>query len=450
MNATSVAERVVVGSERDAQVASQVGLHLLGLIADRTGLSGQYSRAMPEGMRRPGHDRGRLMAQMAVMLAGGGECVSDVGALRDQPELFGDVAADATYWRVISSIDEATLEALRQARATAREEIWARRGAPEEIVLDPDATLVEIHSENKEQASPHYKRGFGFHPMLCFLDATGEALSGILRPGNAAANSGADQLRWWTWPSPSSPRSGAAATSQATTPPRSHPILVRTDTAGAVHEFVGGLVERNRRFSVGARVSDDLDHAIASVPEDAGRPAVDASGETRRGAFVAELPLDLGAWPGGTRATCRKERPHPGAQLRLWDHNGWRHQVILTNQEGDPVTLEARHRAHADVENRVKTLTDCGVGGMPFSSFSANQAWTELCLAASDLLAWLKMIGLRGELARAEPKRLRYRLLHVAARIVRRARRVVLRLPALWPWADHLAHAYQRVAALSP
>ena len=87
---------------------------------------------------------------------------------------------------------------------------------------------------------------------------------------------------------------------------------------------------------------------------------------------------------------------------------------------------------------------------MPFSSFSANQAWTELCLAASDLLAWLKMIGLRGELARAEPKRLRYRLLHVAARIVRRARRVVLRLPALWPWADHLAHAYQRVAALSP
>ena len=108
---------------------------------------------------------------------------------------------------------------------------------------------------------------------------------------------------------------------------------MRTDTAGAVHEFVGGLVERNRRFSVGARVSDDLDHAIASVPEDAGRPAVDASGETRRGAFVAELPLDLGAWPQGTRAICRKERPHPGAQLRLW--------VGVLNRE---VLLEAGKR----------------------------------------------------------------------------------------------------------
>lgn len=325
----------------------------------------------------------------------------------------------------------------------------AAGGAPEQVVLDVDASLVEIHSEHKEGATSHYKGGFGFHPMLCFLDATGEALAGMLRPGNAAANSGADQLAvvddaiaqlpapWQAGHHPGEPAEAVV-----------HPVLVRADTAGAVRGFIEGLVARNCEFSVGGRVSATLDAAIAGVSDKAWVPARDANGKDRRGAQVVELDVSLEGWPPGTRAICRRERPHPGAQLRLWDHDGWRHQVVVTNSEGDLVP-ELRHRRHAEVENRIRNLKDCGLERMPFSAFAANAAWMELVLTAADLLAWCQGICLDGDLARAEPRTLRYRLLHTAGRLVHRSRQVLLRLPEHWPWAKDLAVAYQRLALLN-
>ncbi len=428
-----------------------VGAHLLGEIADRTGLSCGYSTAVPwTGERAPGQDRGRLFAQVAVMLAAGGRSVADMAALRDQPELFGDVASDATIWRAVHQVDDAVLDALRAARAKAREAAWAAGGAPEEVVLDVDASLVEIHSENKQRASSHYKGGFGFHPMLCFLDATGEALAGHLRPGNAAANSGADQLAVvdaaiaqlpHAWQAGHHPDDGADTVE--------HPVLVRADTAGAVRGFIDGLVARNCEFSVGGRVCASLDAAISAVAPDAWVAARDANGTPRRGAQVAELDVTLDHWPSGTRAICRREKPHPGAQLRLWDHDGLRHQVVLTNSQGDLVDLELRHRRHAEVENCIRNLKDCGLERMPFTAFTANAAWMELVLTAADLLAWCQRICLAGELARAEPRTLRYRLLHTAGRLVHRSRQVLLRLPEHWPWANELAHAYQRLGLLT-
>lgn len=194
VNATRTVERLwVTGGDR--QTVSHAGTHLLGELADRVGLTVGYSAAIPwAGERGFGHDRGRLLGQVAVMLAAGGRCVADMAALRDQPDVFGEVASPATIWRAFDAIDNSVLDALRAARATARAKAWAAGDAPGEVVLDVDASLVEIHSERKQGATPHFKRGFGFHPMFCFLDATGEALAGVLRPGNAAANSGADQL----------------------------------------------------------------------------------------------------------------------------------------------------------------------------------------------------------------------------------------------------------------
>jgi hypothetical protein len=193
VNATNAVERVVVMDD-DRPVVSQVGLHLLGDLADRVGLSSAYSAAVPwAGERAPAHDRGRLLAQVAVMLAGGGECIADMAALRDQPGLFGDVASGPTIWRAVAGIDAAVLDSLRLARAEARAMVWEDATA-DEVVLDVDAALVEVHSANKEGAASSYKGGYGFHPMFCFADATGEALAGLLRPGNANANSGADQL----------------------------------------------------------------------------------------------------------------------------------------------------------------------------------------------------------------------------------------------------------------
>ena len=436
--------------EGDAQAVSLAGMHLLGELADRLGLSSAYSDAVPaSGERAPVHDRGRLLAQVAVMLAGGGVCVSDMAALRDQPVLFGTVASDPTIWRVLNGIDDETLVALRRARGQARARAWGSGGGPADVVLDVDSSLVEIHSENTEHAAAHFKGGYGFHPMLCFLDETGEALAGLLRAGNAAANSGADQLAVVDAAIASMPEQwraghGPGDDAEAVL----HPVLVRADTAGAVASFIAGLVDRNISFSVGARVNDQLSDAIATVSPSAWRPALCPSGDVRPGAWVAELPAVSG-WPEGTRAICRRERPHPGAQLRLWDFDGWRHQVTLTNSAGDAVALELRHRAHADVENRIKAAKDIGLERMPFASFSANAAWMELVLAGCDLLAWLKMLGLDDALARAEPKALRYRLLHVGARVVHRGRAVVLRLPRNWPWANDIAGAYRRLAALT-
>lgn len=435
----------------DRHTASMVGAHLLGEIADRTGLSCGYSAALPwTGERAPGQDRGRLFAQVAVMLAAGGRSVADMAALRDQPELFGDVASGPTIWRALHQVDDVVLGALRSARAKAREVAWAAGGAPDQVVLDVDASLVEIHSENKEGATSHYKRGFGFHPMFCFLDATGEALAGVLRPGNAVANSGADQLAVVDGAIAQLPAQWQAGHHRGELAESvNHPVLVRADTAGAVRGFIEGLVERNCEFSVSGRVSAPLDAAIAAVPETAWVPALDANGTLRRGAHVAELDLTLEGWPPGTRAICRREKPHPGAQLRLWDHDGWRHQVVLTNSEGDLVDLELRHRRHAEVENRIRNLKDCGLERMPFAALAANAAWMELVLTAADLLAWCQQICLDGDLARAEPRTLRYRLLHTAGRLVHRSRQLLLRLPEHWPWAKELAVAYRRLALLN-
>jgi len=436
--------------EGDRQVASQVGLHLLGDLADRAGLSCAYSAAVPwSGERAPGHDRGRLLAQVAVMLAGGGECVADMAALRDQPDLFGEVASAPTIWRALRDVNEEVLEGLRAGRAMARAKVWAAVDVSDEVILDIDAALVDIHSENKEQAASNYKGGFGFHPMFCFADATGEALSGVLRPGNATANSGADQLgvvdlALAQLPEPYRAGHGVGDDAAAVV----HRLVVRADTAGHVASFVAGLVARNVEFSVGARVNDQLSAAIAAVEPGAWTKAINSEGESRHAGEVAELDVVLAGWPVGTRAICRREQPHPGAQLRLWDTDGWRHQVTLTNSGGGAVELELRQRLHARVENSIKALRDSGLDRMPFGRFAANAAWLELVLAGTDLLAWLRLVCLDGDLARAEPKTLRYRLLHAAARIVRRSRRVILRLPAYWPWSAELAGAYRRLAAL--
>jgi hypothetical protein len=391
-----------------------------------------------------------LLGQVAVMLAAGGRCVADMAALRDQPDVFGEVASGATIWRAFDQVDTGVLDSLRAARAQARARAWTAGATPAQVVLDVDASLVEIHSERKQGTTPHFKHGFGFHPMFCVLDATGEALAGVLRPGNAAAISGADQLAVVEMAIAQLPAEHRRGHQPGDEPDSVvHPILVRADSAGAVRSFIDGLVIRNCQFSISARVSNALDTAIAHVADDAWRPAVNSAGEPRRGAQVTELDLTVAGWPEGTRAIVRRERPHPGAQLRLWDHNGMRHQVVLTNQPGNPVELELRHRRHGQVENRIKNLKDCGLERMPFTSFSANAAWMEMVLCAAELLAWTQTLLFSGELAVAEPRTLRYRILHIAARLIRRARRVWLRLPEHWPWTADLLDTYRRLATIA-
>jgi Transposase DDE domain group 1 len=444
-------------------VVSHVGSRLLADLADGIGLTGAFT----DGLRRlrprgTGHDPGRIAVDLAVMLADGGEAIADLALLRDQIEVFGPVASTAAAWRLLADIGPAALTRLRSARAVAREIAWlqaaettggipsARAGGRDlpSLVLDLDATLVTCRSE-KEQAAPTYKRGYGYHPLLCFLDNTGEALAGLLRPGNAGANTAADHIAVLD-----------AALAQI---PDAHrhgtDILIRADSAGGAKVFlahVRALRERGIHtfFSVGCAVTEPIRRAIRALPDHLWHPALEQDGTLRTGAEVAELTgtVDLADHPDCTRIIVRRERPHPGAQLSLFDlDEGMRHQVFLTDTphgEGSLQHLEVRHRAHARVEGRIRCGKNAGLGRFPSRHFAINAAWLELALTAVDLLAWTQVLLLDGELASAEPKKLRYRLLHAAARITRGGRRLYLRISATWPWRDELVRAFARLATL--
>lgn len=193
--------------------------------------------------------------------------------------------------------------------------------------------------------------------------------------------------------------------------------------------------------------------AIAELPDSAWQQAVDGDGEAREGAQVTELTdrLDLSAWPEGTRLIARRERPHPGAQLSVLDHEtGYRHTAFITDQgDEDIAALELRHRRRARVEDAIRVGKETGMRRMPFAAFAHNEAWLEVSLLAQALLRWAARLCLDGELALAEPKRVRQRLLHVAGRLVRSGRRVALRLPRSWPWAEALVAAFARLRALA-
>ena len=421
-------------------VANHVGSVALRELTDVLGLTTALSTVLAQSRRRrSAHDPGKVLRDLVVMLADGGDCVSDLGALRDQPEVFGEVASTSTAWRVVEGISEEDLDGLREARRQARARAWRRGAAPSEIVLDLDATLVLAHSE-KEQAASNYKRGFGFHPVLCYLDESEEALSGILRRGNATANDSADNIEVLELALKQLPKSK-----------RPRRILARTDSSGATHAFLEKLREHGIQFSVGMDFYEAVKEAILNTPEASWLPAITQEGDEREGAGVCELSqLDLSSWPSGTRAICRRERPHPGAQLKFTDHQGFRFQVFVTDQtDANIAVLEARHRGHARVENRIRCAKDTGLRNFPFHDFHANQVWLELVLAAQDLIAFFQRLCLRGQARGWEPKRLRYRLLHTAARLVHTGRRLILKLQRNWQWTLMLYDAFRRLRKLA-
>lgn len=430
---------VEVAADGDGLV-SRAGTALIAGLADRLGVAGEFSVALAGTRQRAGgHDPGRVLADLAVMLADGGDCVADLGALRDQPRLFGTVASGPTAWRTVQRVDAALLDGLRDARARVRGRAWAAGGGPERVILDFDSHLVTSHSE-KQGAAPTWKRGFGFHPLLCYLDDTGEALAGVLREGNAGSNTAADHIQVLE-----------LALEQLPANALDGEILARSDSAGASHDFAAALHETNVRFSLGFAITQPIREAILDLPETAWAPAISQDGDERDGAWVTEITslVDLTAWPAGSRLIVRRERPHPGAQLSFTDIAGHRFQCVLTDQTGrDLAIIEARHRAHARVEDRIRCARDTGLRNLPFSDFQANACWLELVLCAQDLISFTQRLLLHGELAACEPKRLRYRLLHVAGRITRHARSTRLRLPRSWPWATALLAAFTRLRAL--
>ncbi len=424
-------------------LVSHAGTALLGQVADKLGLTSALSvRLAGLKQRRRGHDPGRVVRDLAVMLADGGECVSDLGATRDQDALFGKVASDSTAFRMVDRIASTPglLAAVRDAHARARARFWELDGAPERLTIDVDATLITAHSE-KEKAAGNYKHGYGFHPLGAYADETREALAMLLRPGNAGSNTAADHKTVIDLALAQIPAEQIESIA----------ILVRADSAGATHETAEHCHEGNLRFSFGYELTETVRAAILETPAEDWIAALEQDGSVRENGEVSELTdrLDLSTWPEGSRLIVRRERPHPGAQLSFTDHDGYRFQAILTDQSDPEIAvLERRHRQRARVEDRIRDDKDTGLAKLPFKAFALNEVWLEIVMLAHDLLVWTQALVLNGELAKAEPKRLRYRLLHIAARLAFSGRRGKLHLPAAWPWTEALKAAFEKLETL--
>jgi hypothetical protein len=449
------ARRTKVTVSADGQgLVSQAGAVLLWETIRVTGLDRGLSAALQRWHApRAVHDPGKIIADLAAALALGGDCLADIAVLRDQPELAGPVASDPVVSRLVASLaadGPRALKAIRAARSAARERAWALAGdaAPGAggglVTIDLDATVVIAHSE-KEQARPTWKKTFGFHPMTAWADhgpdGSGEPLAIILRPGNAGSNTAGDHIE-------------ATRLALAQLPRRQRrKAVIRADSAGGTHEFLAWLTAASRRlhYSVGFTITGDVQEAIGKVPAAAWTPAYDGDGQVRDGAWVADITglLDLSCWPAGMRVIARKERPHPGAQLRFTDIDGHRFTCLATDaSRGQLADLELRHRRRARCEDRIRCAKDTGLRNLPLKGYAQNQLWCEIVALACELLAWTQMIALAGPERRWEPKRLRLRIFAVAGRLVRGGRRLRLRLAGQWPWTPQITAAVTRLQAL--
>jgi len=476
-------------------IVSHAGVGLLRRLADKTGLTRGLSQALFSG-RVLGHDRGRVLADISCAIADGARAISDFRVLADQAEAFGQVASVPTAYRTLEEITRGgtrTEKKLTAAISAARRHAWtqavARHGTlPGVRVADKtlrgvtciriDATVTFAHSD-KELAEGNFK-GFGHHPLLAFCDNTGgEPLAWMLRKGSAGSNTAADHIQI------------VDASIAALPPAWRRNLMVTVDGAGFSHKLLEHLDALAARrgytlvYSCGWELDAREKAAIRLVPEQAWQIAVDHRGEVRerraddacpeagcghRACWIEEAHVteltgvlregpdgdQLKDWPKTMRIFVRRERPHPGAKLSLFEHeDGYRYQLWVTNLpagtrgwRGQNAYIDAGHRVHARVEDSIRTGKQTGIGRFPSHDYKFNQAWLTAAMMAQILLAWLKLLALDGDLARAEPKTLRYRVLHAAARLVRGGRRRRWKIAANWPWAEAITRAWQRICAL--
>jgi len=418
-----------------------------------TGLIDAWDRALLGTYKAmPFHFPGTVLA---VVIADSADSITDLQALGDQPAVFGPVASTPTAWRVLDRVSADHLPLLRAGRAKARAAAWAAGAAPDlggELCLDIDATIVVAHLE-KELATATWKKTFGHHPLLCFLDrpdiSSDQALTGIIRPGQAGSNTTADHICVLD-------QALASLPAEARPGPGGPQIVVRADAAGATFGFAAACRARGVGFSFGFPITEDVRTAIKAVPATVWAQAAEPDDDIRDGAWGAELTglLDLTAWPAGSRVIVRSERPHPGANLSLFDTiEGLRHTAFICapahpdQRLAAPIArLELRHRRHARIEDRIRQAKAAGLRRLPCKGVAENHAWLE-CVLAADLVAWSKLLCFADQpaLARCEIATYHYRILHIAARTTRSARTTYLRLDTTWTWAKQLALAFTRL-----
>jgi hypothetical protein len=459
---TSWAKDLRVTADGD-DVVAMAGVIGLRMVADRTGLTSGLSAVLAKPGFTPVHDRGRVLTDIACSIAAGGTDIYDIEALRAQSEVFAAVASDTTALRALGEIGDRDLHRIDAQRANARMHLWSLLpdGVPrsrfagghdcgEAIVLRVDGTISVAHSA-KAQAAGTFKGTFGFHPLGCWIDNTRELAALMLRPGNAGANTAVDLI-------------DVIKAAIAQVPPeRRDDLLVTSDGAGASHDLIGWLTGLNTttrtvRYSVGFDVDAAVRAAANSMRDDWWLPCLsNTTGDADDKVQCVEITDRLHArltelgWPADMRVIVRRRRLFDHEQPTLFDTGGFRYNSFVTNTPPfgpDALSvqlLDARHRVHARVEDDVRTTQDTGLDRLPSKSWQVNKSWCAAVSIAVDLITWMRLYALTGQLSKAEPKTLRYRIFGVPARLVRARRYRWLRLPRTWPWSADLAHAIDRI-----
>jgi hypothetical protein len=452
-------------------LVGHAGAVLLRQCADRTGLTGALNQVLPRGSGPGWWDRGTVLVCLATAIVLGATSMSDISLLAHQALVFADPPSEATVRRALAELDDTCLRRIAKARAKVRAQVWellARRpqGFPwlcvagklltGWVVIDLDATLITAHSD-KQGAAATFKKGYGFHPLGAWCANTAECLDMLLRPGSAGSNTVTDHIR-------------VLGDAIAQLPPAyRRKILIRVDGAGATHDLLTHIEQMNRvwrsvKFTVGWTITDTDEAAIEALPETAWTDSLQQDGTATDKAHTAELTglnRRVEAWTKGLRLIVRRTKPSARHAKNLTDlekRTGWRYAIVATNitriagvpGSHQPQWLDALHRAHAGVEDRVRTNKAMGLRNLPSKDWTVNQGWVLAANIAADLDAWTRLLGLHDqpELVHAEPDTLRYRLLHLPAKLATHARQRILSIPDTWPWANAFQLCWQRLNAL--
>jgi hypothetical protein len=454
-------------------LVGHAGAILLRKLADQCGLTAELDAALTQKGTFPQLSRGMVLASTAIAIAMGATSMTDIEVLGQLEPVLGDAPSDSTVRRVLNLATDQVLAKVSQARARIRKHVWDLIGAADgfpwlEIagkalagwaVIDMDGTLITAHSD-KDGAAPTWKMGYGFHPLAAWCINTRECLDMLLRPGNAGSNTFTDHKEVLD-----------RALKQVPAEFR-RKVIVRVDGAGASHQLIEYLLTLSTRrktllFTCGWMITASDEQAIAAVPEGAWKPGLRQDGTAEEDKDVAEITGLMERaenWPDGLRFIARRVKPsrrHKKNMTAYEKKTGWKYSITCTNipdagiagvpGSHHPQFIDVAHRDHATVEtDGVRTAKAMGLRNLPSKAWQVNKGWTLAANIAADLTSWARLLGLydQEELKDAEPDTLRYRIWHIPARLVRHARKRILKISPDWPWKDAFITCWNRLCAL--
>ncbi len=463
---------LTVTAEGNGLVGHAGGI-LLRKLADRCGLTGELDAALARNGASPQLSRGMVLVSTAIAIAMGATAMADIAVLGQLTPVLGAAPSDSTVRRTLNLADDRTLTRIAQARARIRRHVWtqveAAGGFPwleiagktltGWLFLDMDGTLINAYSD-KEGAAPTWKKGYGFHPLGTWIANTRECPGMLLRPGSAGSNTFTDHKEVLD-----------GALKQVPARFR-RKVIVRIDGAGASRDLIGHLLgmstpRKMLLFTCGWMITDADEAAIRAVPEDAWKPGARQDGTAEEDKDVAEITYLMsraGNWPEGLRWIARRVKPSRRHRKNLTDYEkqtGWKYSVTCTNIPDSgipgvpgshhPQYIDVLHRDHATVETSgVETAKAMGLRNLPSKTWQVNKGWVLASNIAADLTAWARLLGLHDQphLRDAEPDTLRYRIWHLPARLVRHARKKILKISPDWPWKDAFLICWQRLCDL--